>query len=133
MPTELATHLGDAEAFHPGTIPGLAQKLYELRGQINDLQGQERNLTTILKDYCEKTGEVIQVEGQPDLRVVRTRNDEIDVSAIAEKAPHLFRQLIERHILSVSKTRLNANKDLTGFGPFTMPGETVSLRFDRKR
>lgn len=58
-------------AFHPATIPGLAQRLWDARQErralVSKLDGEIDTLTTILTEHCQKTGEIIEVPGIPAL------------------------------------------------------------------
>jgi hypothetical protein len=72
------------------------------------------------------------VEGVGTLIVQQRSNDEIDVAALAKGAPQLFAELLARAILTVNKTRLKANKDLTGFGPYTIRGTAPALSIDKR-
>lgn len=57
-----------SEAFYPATVEGQAKRLWDIGPEISTLKREQDNLRTILGEHCHKNGEVIVVEGQPDLR-----------------------------------------------------------------
>jgi hypothetical protein len=50
------------------TPQGLAKRLWELGPEIGKLTRERDNLRTILAEYMGKSGEAIEVDGQPALR-----------------------------------------------------------------
>jgi hypothetical protein len=46
-------------AFQPGSMEGLAKRLWELRREIPQLERERDNLHTILREYCQRTGESV--------------------------------------------------------------------------
>lgn len=58
-----------SRAFYPGTIDGLAKRLWELKLELSNLEKERTNLRQILTEHMVLTGEVIEVEGQPTLRL----------------------------------------------------------------
>lgn len=134
MPNDLA------DAFHPGTIAGNAERLYQLRQEIAALKGEEENLTKILKAYCEKTGEVIEVEGLPALRPVpQSRGvtwDSHAVQRLIEEWPEEFRKLVELGAVSFSATVIRDNikrGQLVRMPQGGIEHYTTALRFDREK
>lgn len=73
-----------SEAFAPCDIPSLAKRLWEAYGQQRELGKEIALLKQALTAWCEKTGDVIEVEGQPALRLVETYTDFNAVSGTAQ-------------------------------------------------
>ena len=105
MPTELH------EVFEPATIDGLTRRLFELRAEIAAMKSEESNLTTILKEHCEKTGEVVECEGLPPLRVTSRGAgwfwDSTAIRNIQEKAPHEWQRLVELGAVQLASSIVN--------------------------
>jgi len=128
-----------ADVFHPGTIAGNAERLYELRKQIAALKSEEENLTRILKAYCEKTGEVIEVEGLPALRPVpQSRGMSWDSHAIQKLQddwPAEWQKLVELGAVSLSGTVIRdciKRGQLVRMPQGGIERSVTALRFDRE-
>lgn len=126
------------DVFAPANIAGLAKRLYELRAEIASLQGEERNLTTILKEYCEKTGEVIQVEGQPDLKVKERGAgwfwDSTAIRNMQEQYPKEWERLVELGAVTLSSSVVSEalkHGQLLGRPKGGWEKKQVTLMFDR--
>ena len=139
MPTNLSDHMDMAEVWQPGTIAGHAKRLWELRQLISELSGEERNLTTILREYIEKTGEPVEVEGVPTLRVVeRSAGIAYDSHAIremCEKRPEEWRRIVELGAVSLSTTMLREaikHDQLVGMPLGGIEKRARALVFDRE-
>ena len=54
MPTDLSDHAEQAEAFYPGTIPGLGDTLWEMNVEIGKLRRERDAIETILLEWSVK-------------------------------------------------------------------------------
>lgn len=52
-------------AFHPATIPGLADEIWRLNLVIAEARKERDNLERIVLEHCIKTGETVQGENSP--------------------------------------------------------------------
>ena len=139
MPTNLSDHMELAEVWEPGTIAGHAKRLWELRQLISELSGEERTLTTILREYIEKTGEPVEVEGIP-LLMVKERSagigyDSHAILEMMEKRPQEFRRVVELGAVSLSTTILREaikHDQLVGMPMGGIEKRARALVFDRE-
>lgn len=127
------------DVFEPATIPGLTKRLYELRRQLSAMKSEEENLTAIIKEHCRKTGEVIEVEGLPALRLLSGRGttvwDSHAIQKLIDEWPQEFRKLVELGAVTLSASVIRDNIKRGQLvrlptGGYEKPRE--SLTFDRK-
>jgi glutamate-1-semialdehyde aminotransferase len=127
-----------SEPFSPANIAGLTARLYELRAEIAQLKREESNLTQILKEHCEKTGEVVEVEGIPPMRLVSRRSGRTyDAKALAEHEPKEFARLLELGCLTVQHTLAEEqvkSGNLAGIHrKYSWENHNLALIFDDRR
>ena len=60
----------EAHPFWPATVHGLAKRLWATNAELGELRREQETLRSVLDAWCRKTGEAIEVEGQPALRLV---------------------------------------------------------------
>jgi hypothetical protein len=129
---EKSRELRDELAPTHKAMADMAEKYAALKEAEAQIKKQLEEMRKELVRWVELNGPQ-HVEGVGTLKLQNRRNDEIDVAALAKGAPHLFQELLSRAILSVNKTRLSANKDLTGFGPYTTSGTSPALIIEKER
>lgn len=117
-------------------IDGMTRRLRELRGLISEAKKEEELLANALKDHIRETGEVIEVEGLPPLRLVQESSGySWDCEAMQEDELLWRRVTSTRGLLTINKKVLDAVEDaglLTGVKRFGWTGQRDVLRFDRK-
>jgi hypothetical protein len=114
---------------------GLAKALRKIRQDKHALESDEQTVGRLLRAWFKaRPGEVIQVEGQPDLSL-KERNGKRswDVKSMQESDPVLFARLLELGCLTVNGTVLDAQAQagaVTGFKRFEHRGMMEVLAFD---
>ena len=100
-----------ADAFAPGTIPGLKDGLYNARQRLKEAKSDEANLSTILREWMEKHDDLISSEGSPDLKLIDGNGGEFwDSHAVMkciDEWPQEFRKLVELGAVTFNATVIN--------------------------
>ena len=86
-------------ALEGARIADIAREYFGVRNDANTLAGRKAHLATILKEWCLKTGEIIEVEGQPPLGVreytTAMKWDGHAIDKLVREQPFLWQRLCE--------------------------------------
>lgn len=127
----------DAIGSRQARIADTAQRYWELTRLIADARRTAAELHEELVAWIEETGEPINVEGLPELRMVERRGPRAwDVRALAEQEPREYQRLLELGCLTVQSTLADAQVragNLSGMHRrFGWQGITPALVFHRR-